>query len=145
MMDEKHYQALERMYLCGPINQIYKPSISISHEYSEIEIDVSEDFFHSGRAVHGSVYFKMLDDAAYFAVMSIIPEFFAVTISFTTYLTKPISSGRMKSMGKVVNRNSTQIIAESVVYNDNGKEIGRGNGLFVQSKLKLADAMGYRL
>jgi uncharacterized protein (TIGR00369 family) len=145
MSDEKHYRALENMYLRAPVNEIYKPQISITLESAEIEIEVTKALFHSGGAVHGSVYFKMLDDAAYFAVSSIITDFFAVTTTFTTYLTRPVSSGRIRSVGKVVNKNRSQFIAEAIAYNDKGKEIGRGNGIFVKSKLALTDVVGYVL
>lgn len=131
------------MYLAAPINQIYKPRITVSDESATIEMDVNEAFFHAARAVHGSVYFKMLDDAAFFAANSIEKDYFVLTVAFTTYLTRPISKGRMKSIGKVVSKTKTQIIAESIVYDGEDKEIGRGNGIFVRSKLPLADAMGY--
>ena len=143
MNDADHYRALENMYLAGPINRIFKPRISVARESAEVEIDVKEELFHSAGAVHGSVYFKMLDDAAFFAANSIVPDYFVLTISFTTYLTRPVSSGRMKSIGKVVSRSKSQIIAESVVYNHKGKEVGRGNGIFVKGKLSLKNALGY--
>lgn len=143
MNNEKHYRALEKMYLEGPINQIYKPRITVSAESAEIEIDVSEKFFHAARSVHGSVYFKMLDDAAYFAASSIEKDYFLLTVSFTTYLTKPIFGGCMKSIGKVVNKTKSQIIAEAIVYDGQGEEIGRGSGIFVRSKLPWVDVMNY--
>jgi len=74
--------------------------------------------------VHGSVYFKMLDDAAYFAANTIEQDNFALTFEFTTYLTRPISDLHMKSVGKVISKTRTQIIAESVVYDGPGQEIG---------------------
>ncbi|MEK7484784.1 MAG: PaaI family thioesterase [Planctomycetota bacterium] len=143
MTTPDHFRALERMYLAAPINKIFQPRISISLESATIEIDISEKFFHAANAVHGSVYFKMLDDAAFFAANSIETNVFVLTTAFTTYLTKPISNGQMKSIGKIVNKNNTQIIAESVVYNSNGTEIGRGNGIFVFSKILLRSALGY--
>ena len=139
-----HYRALENMYLAAPINLIYEPQIEVSNERAEIKIDVKEKFFHAANAVHGSVYFKMLDDAAFFAANSIESEYFVLTIAFTTYLTRPISTGSMKSIGQVVSKTKTQIIAESIVYNGGGKEIGRGNGIFVRSKQPLIDTRGYR-
>lgn len=93
--------------------------------------------------MHGSVYFKMLDDAAFFAASSIVPDYFVLTKMFTTYLTRPISSGRMKSVGRVVNKTKGQIAAESIVYDDQEKEIGRGNGIFVRCKIPWVDALGY--
>lgn len=143
MKDEEHYRALERMYLAAPINAIFKPGILISREKAEIEMAVDERFFHSAGAMHGSVYFKMLDDAAFFAANSIVTDFFVLTSTFTTYLTRPVTSGRLTSVGQVVSKGKTQIIAESVVWDFKKREVGRGSGLFVRSKLPLADAMGY--
>ncbi len=143
MKEENHYRALEKMYLAAPINEIFKPQIRVSNERAEIEMNVDRALFHSGGAVHGSVYFKMLDDAAFFAASSIVPDYFVLTKMFTTYLTRPISSGRMKSVGRVVNKTKGQIAAESIVYDDQEKEIGRGNGIFVRCKIPWVDALGY--
>ena len=38
----------------------------------------------------------MLDDAAWYAANSLEQEYFLVTVSFTTYITRPVSSGKMK-------------------------------------------------
>jgi uncharacterized protein (TIGR00369 family) len=143
MSNEEHHAALERMYLAGPINRIYRPSISVDDATATIEMDVDERFFHAAGAMHGSVYFKMLDDAAFFAVNSTVPDVFVLTTSFTTYLTRPVSSGRIRSVGTVVSRSRTLFIAEAVVYDDRDKEIGRGSGTFVRSRLPLTDAAGY--
>jgi len=143
MTIDPHFAFLENMYLAAPINAFYRPTIAVSDAESTIEIDVSEQLFHSGGAVHGSVYFKMLDDAAFFAANSLEREVFVLTTSFTTYLTRPVSSGRLRSVGRVVNRNKSQFIAESVVYDSENRELGRGNGVFMRSNLLLADARGY--
>lgn len=123
------------MYLAAPINGIFNPRITVFDGSAEIEIEINKSLFHTAGAVHGSVYFKMLDDAAFFAANSIVPDYFVLTASFTLYLTRPVSSGHMKSIGRVVNRSTTQIIADSSVFDDQGKEIGRGNGIFVKSKV----------
>jgi len=144
MNKDKHYLALENMYLAAPINTIYKPRINILEGLSEIEIELNEGYFHAAGAVHGSVYFKMLDDSAFFAANSLEREVFVLTTSFTVYLTRPVSSGSMRAVGKVVNSTKSQFIAESVVYNSEGKEIARGSGVFVRGKFKLAEALGYK-
>ena len=56
-----HYRRLERMYLAGSCNQYYQPQIKIEGGWAEVSIEIRPDFFHSGGAVHGSVYFKVLD------------------------------------------------------------------------------------
>ncbi len=143
MEQEQHFQALINMYLAAPINEIFQPSIAISEGWAQIEMDLSPQYHHAAGALHGSVYFKMLDDAAFFAVSSLEYGVFVLTTSFTTYLTRPVSEGRLRSVGQVVYQNRSQFIAESVVYDQKGREIGRGNGVFVRSKQPLNQAMGY--
>ena len=143
MSDDPHFSGLERMYLAAPVNDFYRPTIEISEGYALVEIDVSERFFHAAEAVHGSVYFKMLDDAAFFAAASLEREVFVLTTAFTTYLTRPVSAGLIRSEGRVVNRTKSQFIAEAVARDGDGREIARGSGLFVRSKLALKDQRGY--
>ncbi len=142
-MDTPHFRALEKMYLAAPINEIYQPRIAISEGEAEIVIPLSRKYYHAAEAVHGSVYFKMLDDAAFFAAASLEPDFFLLTTSFTTYFTRPVSEGQMRAVGRVTNRNRSQFIAEAVVYNADDREIGRGNGVFTRSRHRLDERDGY--
>lgn len=143
MNQDKHYRSLESMYQAAPINKFYNPVMVVSEGEASIEIELSEKYNHAAGAAHGSVYFKLLDDAAFFASNSLEPEVFVVTTAFTTYLTRPVSEGKMKAVGKVVNQNKTQFIAEAIVYDDEGREVGRGNGVFMRSKWLLKDVPGY--
>jgi uncharacterized protein (TIGR00369 family) len=143
MTRDPHFASLESMYLAAPINAFYRPTIVVGDAQATIEIEVSEKLFHSAGAVHGSVYFKLLDDAAFFAANSLEREVFVLTTSFTTYLTRPVSAGRLRAVGRVVNRNKSQFIAEAVAYDAQDREIGRGNGLFVRGRVALGDALGY--
>lgn len=70
---------------------------------------------------------------------------FVLTTSFTTYLTRLISEGTMRSVGKLVNQNKSQLIVEAAVYDAENREIGRGSGVFVHSKQQLVDVNGYGL
>lgn len=139
----QHYRCLESMYQAAPINKIYPPNMTVSEAEAVIEIELTKDYFHSAGAVHGSVYFKLLDDSAFFAANSLEQEVFVLTSSFTTYITRPVSSGKMRAVGKVVNKNRSQWIAESVIYDSEEREIARGNGIFVRSKMPLKEADGY--
>lgn len=140
---EDHYRRLETMYAAAPVNAFYRPRMTVSEGAAEIEIAVDAKFFHAAGAVHGSVYFKMLDDAAFFAANSFETEVFVLTTAFTTYLTRPIQSGAIKALGRVVHRSRSQFIAESIAYDGEGREIARGSGIFVRSKIRLVDALGY--
>jgi len=142
---DAHCRALEAMYLSAPINQFYRPRIVISKEQVEIEIDIDQRFFHAAGAVHGSVYFKLLDDAAGLAANVLEREVFAVTASFTTHMTRPVSGPLMRSVGRVVDQTRSQFLVESIVYDHNQRSVGRGNGVFMRGSVRLADSLGYRL
>jgi len=143
MSQSTHFRSLESMYAAAPINEFYNPVMTVTQGEAEIEIEVSQKHHHSGGGVHGSVYFKMLDDAAFFAANSLEEGVFVLTTSFTTYLTRPVAAGKIRAQGKVVNSNKTQFIAEAVLFDDKDREIARGNGIFVRSKMALKDAAGY--
>ena len=138
-----HYRKLEHMYLSAPINEIYRPTIAISKGHATIGFEVRERFFHAAGAMHGSVYFKGLDDAAFFAAASLVPDRFVLTVSFTVYLTRPVSAGHLEAKGRVTSHSRSLLVAESVLYNDD-REVARGSGTFVPGKIELSSELGYR-
>jgi uncharacterized protein (TIGR00369 family) len=144
MIGEEHYRKLERMYLAAPINEFFKPEIRIGQGTAEIKVSVDKRFFHAANAIHGSVYFKCLDDAAFFAVGSLVEDNFVLTSNFNLYMHAPVSAGVIRSVGKVVRGGGSSFLAESVLYNDENEEIARGSGMFVKSKIRLAPELGYR-
>lgn len=140
---DEHHRKLERMYLKHNLNEVFNAQAKISNEEAEIIIPIGEHLFHAANATHGAVYFKALDDVAYFAANSIVEDVFLLTTSFTIYLTKPITEGKITAKGKLVNSSKRQYIAEGILYNSEGEEIGRGSGVYVPSKIKLAENLGY--
>ncbi len=143
MTKEEHYEKLERMYNRAPINDYFKPVIEISSGRTEVTIPVRRDFYHAADAVHGSVYFKALDDAAFFAAQSLVEDIFVLTVTFNVYLTRPISEGEMRATGQVLHQSRRLIIAESVLTDSEGQEIARGSGSFMPSSTLLSAEMGY--
>ena len=134
------------MYLSAPVNnQLYKGiTIAISDEKAELSLKVEEKFFHAANAIHGSVYFKMLDDAAFFAVNSIVKDVFVYTVSFNVQLLRPVSAGIIKSVGELKFRSTNLFIADSILLDENNKLVGRGSGNFMRSKIELTQDIGYK-
>jgi len=142
-MNKTHFRKLEHMYLIGPCNEYYAPTIEVMKGEAEIVIAVDKKFFHAAGAVNGSVYFKALDDSSFFAVSSLVEDFFVLTASYNIYLLRPVRSGTMTARGKVVSATATLFVAESVLTDSDGREIARGSGLFVKSKIPLSSSLGY--
>lgn len=143
MTDSRHFRSLEAMYQAAPINRDNPPRMTVAKGEAIIDMHLMPAYHHTAGAVHGSVYFRLLDDAAFFAANSLEGELFVLTTSFTTYITRPVVEGTVKAVGRVVNANQSQWIAESVLYNSQGREIARGNGIFVRSKIRLSTIPEY--
>ena len=143
MTKEEHYRKLERMYASAPTNKYHAPTMRVSEGRAEVTIPVRPDFFHAAGAAHGYLYFKALDDAAFFAVSSLLEDAFALTLSFNLYLTRPISEGEMRALGRVVHHSRRFFIAEAEVVDSEGREIARGSGTFMASTIPLTPEIGY--
>ena len=140
---EQHFRRLEQMYRTSPINAFYGAGMDISSGKAEVKLKVRKELHHSAGAVHGSVSFKLLDDACFFAASSVEEEFFVLTSAFTTYLLRPCAEGSLHCVGTVMNAGRRQILCEGTVLNDEGKVVARGSGTFMRSDGRLLDLPGY--
>ena len=143
-MPSEHFRKLERMYLAAPCNQYYRPEMHIGNGTAEVRIAVRPEFFHAAHAVHGSVYFKALDDATFFAASSVVDDVFVLTAAFNLSLLRPVSEGTLIATGHVVHHSKRLVIADGVLVDDRGKAVARGTGTFLPSAIRLTDEIGYR-
>ena len=142
-MNEGHYRKLERMYHAAPINRYFAPVMQVSEGRAEVRLAVKPEFFHSANAIHGSVYFKALDDAAFFAAASLVDDVFMLTLSYNVYLTRPVSEGEIVAVGKVAHQSKNLIIAEAELRDAQGRHAARGSGSFMRSQVALTPEIGY--
>ena len=144
-MSNQHYLKLQHMYAKAPINVFYQPIISIEDGQAEIKMTITEKMHHSAKGVHGSVYFKLLDDAAFFAANSVEVDVFVLTSDFHIRFIRPVSEGVLTATGWVIHAGRKNILAQSVLHDANGKLIGSGQGSFARSSLPLNSDCGYEL
>lgn len=144
-MTQDHFDKLERMYLSANINtQIFDTTTArITERSAEIGLTINEKYFHALGAIHGSVYFKLLDDAAFFAVNSIVTDVFVLTKSFDIHFKRPVSGGVLRAIGKVVETSDYSFMGKSELLNEEGKIVAFGSGEFVKSKVQLTPEIGY--
>jgi uncharacterized protein (TIGR00369 family) len=143
MPNEEHFRRLERLYLSAPTNEYYRPEIRIGEGRAEVAVRVRPEFFHAADAVHGSVYFKLLDDAAYFAVNSLVDDVLVLTAQFNLYLVRPVTAGEMRATGRVVHASRRLFVAESELVDGRGKPVARGSGTFLRSEIRLGPSVRY--
>lgn len=140
-----HYRALERLYASAPINALFASRLEITDEgRSRISFEVTREVFHAAGAAHGTIYFKMLDDAAFYAANSLATDRFLLTTSFNLHFTKPVREGVVVAEGRWVSGRKRVFVAESRLIDVEGDEIGRGTGTFMRSRIALSSLPGYR-
>ena len=144
-MDTAHFEKLQNMYLNANFNKhLYESTTcQIAQEKATISLDISEKYFHALGAIHGSIYFKLLDDAAFFAVNSIVTDVFVLTTSFNLNILRPANQGVITAIGEVKFKSRSLFVAESTIYNEAGKPIAFGTGNFAKSKVALSPEIGY--
>jgi uncharacterized protein (TIGR00369 family) len=144
-VNQDHFRKLENMYAGAPINQYFRPRLVIGEGRAELRLAVRLDFFHAAGAAHGVVYFKAMDDSAFFAANSLVEDVFVLTAGFTLHLLRPIAAGEMIATATVVSKTRSLIVADTVVHDGEGAQLARGTGSFMRSSIPLTEEIGYRL
>lgn len=140
-----HYRALEQLYASAPINALFRSQLTIEDKgLARIAFEVGEEVHHAAGAAHGTIYFKMLDDAAFYAANSLVSDRFLLTTGFTLHFTAPLRSGKVTATGRWVSGKRRVFVAEASLVDEEGEEIGRGTGTFMRSHIALAGLHGYR-
>ncbi len=140
-----HYRALEALYASAPVNALFPSRLEIVGEgRARIRFQVDGRFHHAAAAAHGTIYFKMLDDAAFYAANSLVTDRFLLTTAFNLHFTKPIRTGAVIAEGRWISGRRRVFIAEAHLTDEEGDEIGRGTGTFMRSHIALAGLAGYR-
>ena len=140
-----HFRALEALYASAPVNALFDSRLEIVAEgHARIHFKVDEQFHHAAAAAHGTIYFKMLDDAAFYAANSLVSDRFLLTTAFNLHFTKPIRTGEVVAEGRWISGRRRVFIAEAHLTDAEGDEIGRGTGTFMRSHIALSGLAGYR-
>jgi uncharacterized protein (TIGR00369 family) len=138
-----HYRALESLYRAAPINRLFTSSIAIEEGVARISFDVGEGVFHAAGAAHGTIYFKMLDDAAFYACNSLVTDRFLLTTAFNLNFTRPLRAGPVVAEGRWASGPRRVFVADARLIDSSGEEAARGTGTFMRSHIPLSSLAGY--
>ena len=143
--EEAHLRALESLYNSAPINRLFQSHILLPEAgRSEIRFTVERDSFHAAEAAHGTLYFKMLDDAAFYAANGLVSDRFLLTTAFNLHFTKPMRGGEARAEGRWISGKRRVFVAEARIIDAEGEECARGTGTFMRSHIALSGLDGYR-
>ena len=133
------------MYAAAPINRLFDSRLEIPESgTARIFFTIDERYFHAAGAAHGTSYFKMLDDAAFYAANSLVTDRFLLTTAFNVLFTRPLKSGPVIAEGRWASGRRRVFIADARLIDADGEEAARGTGTFMRSAIPLAGLPGYR-
>jgi uncharacterized protein (TIGR00369 family) len=140
-----HFRALESLYAAAPINRLFDSTLEIpAAGMARIHFAIDGRYFHAGGAAHGTSYFKMLDDAAFYAANSLVTDRFLLTTAFNLLFTRPLLEGPVIAEGRWISGQRRVFVAEARLIDADGEEAARGTGTFMRSRIALAGLPGYR-
>lgn len=142
---DSHLRALEALYASAPINRLFDSHIHLPEAgRSVIRFSVGEEHFHAAAAAHGTLYFKVLDDAAFYAANGLVSDRFLLTTAFNLHFTKPMRAGEATAEGRWISGKRRVFVAEARIIDASGEECARGTGTFLRSHIALSGLKGYR-
>ena len=81
----------------------------VEQGFARIRFEVSEQLFHAAGAAHGTLYFKMMDDAAFYACNSLVTDRFLLTTAFNLHFTRPLRAGPVDRRGALGERQEARV------------------------------------
>jgi uncharacterized protein (TIGR00369 family) len=141
---QAHFRALESLYRSAPINALFGSSIEIGEPgLSRIRFEVGGDTFHAAGAAHGTLYFKMMDDAAFYACNSMVSDRFLLTTAFNLLFTRPLRAGPVTAEGRWASGRRRVLVGEARLIDSDGELAASGTGTFMRSHIPLSGLPGY--
>ena len=141
---QAHLRALEALYASAPVNRLFESRIELpAAGHSRITFTVRDDMYHAANAAHGTLYFKMLDDAAFYAANGLVSDRFLLTTAFNLHFTKPMKSGEAVAEGRWISGRRRVYVSEARIVDASGEECARGTGTFLRSHIALTSLAGY--
>ena len=141
---EAHFRRGAALYRSAPVKRQFESTIEITGPgLARIRFKVDEASFHAAGAAHGTVYFKMLDDAAFYAANSLISDRFLLTTAFNLHFTRPMRSGEAIAEGRWISGRRRVMIGDAHIIGPDGEEAARGTGTFLRSHIPLSSLPGY--
>ncbi|HEY0112324.1 MAG TPA: PaaI family thioesterase [Allosphingosinicella sp.] len=142
--EEAHFRALESLYRQAPVNALFESELEIVEPgFARIRFDVREALFHAAGAAHGTLYFKMMDDAAFYACNSLVSDRFLLTTAFNLLFTRPLKAGPVVAEGRWASGRRRVLIGDARLIDADGDLAASGTGTFMRSHIPLSSLPGY--
>lgn len=126
---QAHCEKLEILYLEYPDSALHEPGIRVSPGEADIVIPVPGEATHPMGIPRPEILKAMHDSAAY-AVNSLVERRYVQAVTFSVSFTGATPKGELFARGRFVGKIGDSYLAETMLTDIDGNEIGRGEGSF---------------
>ena len=131
---EQRLRKLEKAYLTNPEYQLRDPGIRISEGEADIVVPLRDEDQHPCGGVLDTVCFRLMNDAAVHAVCSLVESGTVYTAELSVTLAHSNASGDLIARGRFVGRAGSNYLADAMLTDTEGRELGRAEGVFFETK-----------
>lgn len=129
-----HCTQLERAYLAMPVNALCDPGVRVDHGEAVLVVPVGEAVRLPAGGLSDAACLKIMHDAAQLAASAIEEGRLVTTQRFTAQLSRHDAHGEIVARGLVVEHGDGRYVAQCVLTDGAGAEIGRGEGTFERGR-----------
>jgi len=137
---EKRLNGQESAYLNGPGKGMRGVGIRLGEGEADIVLPRAKADLDEDGSVLDAVSFRLMSDSAVQAVSTLFDDVTVLTSKFSFTLTHTEPSGNLLVRGRYVGQAGNQYLADAMLTDAAGKELGRGEGVFFERSQK--DSVG---
>jgi uncharacterized protein (TIGR00369 family) len=142
--ESPHFLCLESLFENAPVSRLYGARAIVREGSATVSFRTRPEFMHAAGGVHGSAYFRMLDDAAFFAANSREHDYLLATLQFSVQFLRPCRGGTLTATGTLTHQSGRIFFAQAELRGEHDQLLATGAGIFTRSGVPLSGEIGYR-
>ena len=121
-------------YLKHPMHNELNMNVELGNKSATIQLTIHESVINLVGILHGAIYFKLIDDACFFAALSARESNFVATSNMTIHYLKPASDGVLIAHAKMITKQGRKYLCECEIKDKDGTIYAYGSGSFIEPK-----------
>lgn len=143
--ESPHFLCLQSLFENAPVSRLYGARAIVGEGTATVAFRARPEFMHAAGGVHGSAYFRALDDAAFFAANSLEHDYLLATLQFNIQFLRPCrGGGTLTATGTLTHQSGRIFFARAELRGEHGQLLATGAGIFTRSGVPLSGEIGYR-
>lgn len=142
--ESPHFLCLQTLFENAPVSRLYGARAIVREGSATVTFRARPEFMHAAGGLHGSAYFRVLDDAAFFAANSREHDYLLATLQFNVQFLRPCRGGTLTATGTLTHQSGRIFFAQAELRDEQDQLLATGAGIFTRSGVPLSGEIGYR-